>query len=262
MNREKEISIVELYRYVKMFFRRWWLVLLITVIVGALFGFFKSGFFSDNYNSNITISSSVISKNNLYSAFLPMMDNQGITSVKMLKPVFGDDADIINNVQEFRFDTTSMNQSIMIYFVISDTSIIKKMRKHIEVFLEARMDYQKQFEREEQLNQEYLDVLNEEIKELNQYQKQIIENFFDMTDKSGKVILSGSHAELVELYEKKMELKRQMINDEPIRVSVNMQAFPIPPNTVLHVILWAVVFAILMVIILVVIELDRASRQQ
>src|SRR6056297_2823131 len=156
MNKEKEISVVELYRYVKRFFRRWWLVLLITVIVGALFGFFKSGFFSDNYNSNITISSSVISKNNLYSAFLPMMDNQGNTSVKMLKPVFGDDVDIVHNVKEFRFDTTSMNQAIMIRFVISDTSIIKKMRKHIEVFLGARMDYQKQFERQQQLNQEYL----------------------------------------------------------------------------------------------------------
>jgi hypothetical protein len=83
-----------------------------------------------------------------------------------------------------------------------------------------------------------------------------------VTDKSGKVILSGSHAELIEMYEKKMELKRQMINDEPIRVSANMQAFPIPPNTVLQAILWAVVFGILMIIILVFIELDRASRQQ
>jgi hypothetical protein len=163
-----------------------------------------------------------------------MMDNQGNTSVKMLKPVFGDDADIVHNVKEFRFDTISMNQAIMIRLVVSDTSIIKKMRKHIEAFLGARMDYQ----------------------------KQIIENSPDVTDKSGKVILSGSHAELIEMYEKKMELKRQMINDEPIRVSANMQAFPIPPNTVLQAILWAVVFGILMIIILVFIELDRASRQQ
>ncbi|MGC9330433.1 MAG: hypothetical protein ACP5DZ_00990 [Bacteroidales bacterium] len=262
MHREKEISVVELYRYVKVFFRRWWLVLLIAVVVGALFGFLKSCIFSDNYNSNITISSSVISKNNLYSAFLPMMDNQGNTSVQMLKPVFGDDADIIHNVKEFRFDTTSMNQAIMIRFVISDTSIIKKMRKHIEAFLVANLDYQKQFECQRQLDQEYLDVLNEEIKELNQYQKQIMENSPDVKDKSGKVILSGSHAELIDLYEKKMELKLRMTNDEPIKVSANMQAFPIHQNSVLQVILWALVFAILMVIILVVIELDRASRKQ
>jgi hypothetical protein len=263
MNREdKEISIVELYRYVKNFVRRWRLVLLITVIVGALFGFFRSGFFSDNYNSNISISSSVVSKNNLYSAFLPMMDNQGNTSVKMLKPVFGDDPEIIHNVKEFRFDTTSMNQAIIIRFVVSDTSIIEKMQKHIEDFLGSRMDYKKQFELEQQLKQDYLDVLNEEIDELNHYQTQIIENSPDVTDKSGKVILSGSHAELIELYEKKMNLKRQMIYDNPIRVSANMQAFPVPKSTVLKAVVWSVLFLILMVIILVLVELDRASKKQ
>ncbi|MFW5805493.1 MAG: hypothetical protein ACOCVX_03095 [Bacteroidales bacterium] len=261
MDKNKEISIVELYKYVKTFLKRWWTILLLALIAGAVVGFYKSGIFDDRHQSNITISSEVISKNDLYSVFLPMMDDNNNISVKMLKPVFGDDDNVINNVEDLRFDTTIMKNAMVIRFVVSDTNIIEKMSNSIGKYIESSLDYKKQFQYRQEMYTEYLSVLNEEIEELNKYQNHILNNLTDVRNNSDRFVLTGSHSELIELWDKKYEIQRELNEDKPIDISANMQAFPVQNNLLTAVIMWSFVFIILTIFILILIEIERVSRK-
>ena len=162
MNKEKEISITDVYLKFKDFIIRRWSIILITVLLGAATGFVVTKLKKDTYQSGIIISSSVLDKENIYSVLIPLVNNRDEEPSKRLKRFFNKE-DVFSSVEDYYIDTASISNSIIFRFTLSDSSCINEISEIISDYYRSKSSINSKFENKIKLNKEYLKVLNKEI---------------------------------------------------------------------------------------------------
>jgi hypothetical protein len=261
--REKELDVFVIYRHCAEFVHRRWLVLVIVGIIGGAFGFFKAWIGGNSFETDIIISSEIIPKDNLYSKIYPVViDKDGEIDASMLKEFFNEESLIFKSVKEIKVDTSSLKNSILLSVSLSNTDNLNKIVSVFKNYYEEQEDYEAVFIAEKGSTKRFLDLLNKEIDELNEFQQKVLDGKYSIRGGSVSYNMTGSHEELVALFEKQIEMEQIMKISQPVNVSVNKFVVEVPPSYLRSIVIWGVVFGFLCLIVLFFVELDRSSKKQ
>jgi len=260
MNKEKEVNILDVYIVIRNFIKRRWLWLLIAGILGAVFGYVKVKLQDNAYRSDIVIRSGLISKDQIYTALLPIVNNTEEKPVKKLTRFFETGDKTFASVQKFAIDTLDIKSGIVIHLHLTDTSDLADIQAEFHDFFINRSGFTKLFEKEKALNEEYYNVLSEEIAEINAFQEKILEADRPMENASQS--LAGTHEELIDLYEKYLKVKRDLEMKSPVSVTFSKDVMPIQKHPLRKMTVYSLIFGLIMLFLLILAEFERAARQR
>ncbi|MEA1873931.1 MAG: hypothetical protein U9N51_05825 [Bacteroidota bacterium] len=257
----KEIDIFELYLLVSRFFRKRFVILLIIAVLGAAFGFVKVKMQGETYQSRVIIKSDFISKENLSSMVLPLLDNDKQMTNTDLSILFIADESVFKPVSKINIDTLSLRDAIVFKLWLQDTTQLDDITGALKHYYNNSKELQTQFSRLQTQNQYYVDALKTEIEKINAYQKKVLE--VDQSDK-GLILtgFSGSSEELVSLLEKQQKLEQKLHAKQPVSVVQNSVIMSKRSSFIVAMIVWAFIFGIIGLFILLFIELDRSAKRR
>lgn len=255
----KEIDIFELYRRTVGFVKRRWLMIVLIGVFGGAFGFVRSKLAGEMFQGNIVVSSELISKEDLYKKIFPLLRESGDLNSNYFANLLNVEPSMVVGVSNFNIDTSSLNNAFVIDFQHKDSVKIQEIALVFSDFYNQQKDFQLELELADISTRKYLELIDEELKDLNEFQKKVLDN----TSASDVVFMnmSGSSKEIVELYEKKLKLEQQLELESVVTVTSN-DAYKIEKGSFLKsVILWGIVFSFLGFILALFFELDREARK-
>lgn len=251
---QNDISAIDLYLKIRRFIcKRWWIFVLVG-LVGGVFGYVNTKLKPDLFEYQIVVSSQVVDKSDIYSQIFPILQNDGSKAGERLNRFFQCDGCFLS-VDSYNIDTVGLNRAIVIDLTLSDTSKISAIQIEIYDYFSSISSFNAQFEARRKQNLEYLEVLNNEIDELNTYQENISRG------KNSSFVFSGTHQELINLYEKSLDVESQLLSSTPVVVSSSDYYVPIERSPIKSSVLWAVVFGFLCLVFLSILELDHEARK-
>jgi hypothetical protein len=257
----KEIDIFELYRLVSRFFRKRFVILLVIAVLGAAFGLVKVKMQGETYQSRVIIKSDFISKENLSSMVLPLIDNdKQMTSID-LSILFNANESVFKSVSKINIDTLSLKDAIVFELWVQDTTHLNEITGALRHYYNNSKELQTQFSHIQTQNQYYVDALKTEIEKINAYQEKVLTsgNSKDNLLLSG---FAGSSEELVELLEKQQKLEQKLHAKQPVSVVQNSVIMSKQSSLTVAMIVWAFVFGIIGLFIMLFIELDRSAKRR
>lgn len=256
----KEIDIFELYLRITNFIKRRWLLIIILSLVGAGLGFVKNRVGQNEYQGSIVITSDFIQKNKLYQKIIPLdvqgqrPGNQRFSSLLDVEPI------MFMDITEFRIDTLSLKNSILIEFQHKDSLMVDKIANTFSDFYQTQSDFNAQFDSEIASYQKHLKYIDDEISDLNNYQEKVLQS-----SGSKELImmnLTGSSAEIISLYERQMNYKKKLEIKNAVSVSYDY-AYVIPKTALIKtMILWGFIFAFLAFLVALILELDYEVKKR
>ncbi len=257
----KEIDIFELYRIASKFFRRRFVVLLIIALLGAIFGLVKVKMQGVTYQTRIIVRSDFISKEDLSSKAMSLLEDDRQMATQDLAILFNTDETVFRTVSKVKLDTLSLNNAIVFKFWIKDTANFDEITKTINKYYNTSVDFLVQFARIQNQNQHYVDVIKNEIDKIVAFQKKVLEN-----DNSKQSLMlsgfSGSSGELVSLLEKQQNLELKLYAKQPVYVVQNSVVMSKSASLTGTMIVWAFVFGVIGLLIFLFVELDRGARRR
>ncbi len=254
MTKQNDISVIELYMKIRRFIcKRWWIILLVG-LAGGVFGYVNTKLKPDLFEIQIMISSQGVEKSDLYSQIFPILQNDESKAGERLNRFFQCDG-CFSSVDAYHIDTIGVNRAIVFDLTLADTSKISSIQDQISDYFSSIPSFNVQFEARRKQNLEYLEVLNNEMEELNAYQESISkrENSF--------LVFSGTHQELISLFEKRLAVETKLLLTAPVVVSSSDYYVPIERSSIKTSVLWAIVFGFFSLIILSILELDQEARK-
>jgi len=257
----KEIDIFELYRIASKFFRRRFVVLLIIALLGAIFGLVKVKMQGVTYQTRIIVRSDFISKEDLSSKAMSLLEDDRQMANQDLAILFNTDETVFRTVSKVKLDTLSLNNAIVFKFWIKDTANFDEITKTINKYYNTSVDFLVQFARIQNQNQHYVDVIKNEIDKIVAFQKKVLEN-----DNSKQSLMlsgfSGSSGELVSLLEKQQNLELKLYAKQPVYVVQNSVVMSKSASLTGTMIVWAFAFGVIGLLIFLFVELDRGARRR
>jgi len=256
----KEIDIFELYQRILSFFKRRWLLILILTVIGAFVGFAKAKMGHSEYQGSLVISSDVLSKNDLYEKIIPL-DVQGLRpSNQRFVYLLNVEPELFKEITVFEIDTVSLKNQLIIEYQHKDSLKVLEIANAFYDFYHSQSDFMDMYNSEIETYKKYLNFINEEISDLNNYQKKVLES-----SRASEVILmnlSGCSEEIMSLYEKRFNYQKKIDRSKIVTVSYN-SAFSVPKTSLLKtMILWGFISAFLAFVIALILELDRETKKR
>ncbi|MDA3909724.1 MAG: hypothetical protein PF448_00020 [Bacteroidales bacterium] len=256
----KEIDIFELYQRTTNFMKRRWLLIVILSLVGAGLGFVKNNCGQSEYQGNIVISSDIIVKNDLYEKIIPLEvqgqrpSSQRFSSLLDVKPI------MFKELTAFKIDTVSLKNAIVLEFQHKDSLMVIEIANAFSNFYQSQSDFVTRFNYEEEINRKYLNYIDDEINDLNNYQEKVLQG----TGSNELVMmnLTGSSEEIISLYERQVNYQKKLENKNVVSVSYD-SAYVVPKTSLINsMLLWGFIFAFLALFVALILELDREVKKR
>lgn len=155
-----------------------------------------------------------------------------------------------------------MKNSVLLSVSLSNTDNLDTIVSVFKDYYERQEDFTDIFIAEKVSTKRFLDILNKEIDELNEFQQKVLDGKYSIEGGSVSYNMTGSHEELVTLFEKQIEIEQIMKISKPVNVSVNNFVVKVKPHYLRGIVIWGVVFGFICLIVLLFIEMDRMSKNQ
>lgn len=261
-NKENSVDIFGAYLICSKFVKRYWYVLLLSVLIGGGIGAFSAHKNGNRFVNSIVVYSNAIEKGQLYAQLFPILQSErnGISST-MLTNFFDVEKDVFKDVCSMMPDTITSSNAILFKFVTKDSACLTQILGVFTDFYDNQDVINENFASAQKSNKLLLQQLNEEIEQINTYQENILKNSKSENSSGFSPSITGSHEELMILYEKKMELEAQLLQTSPVMVYSAHKTMIDYQNYTRNVILWALLISLITGMFLIIIDLERASRK-
>ncbi len=259
MKNEREIDLVELYIKLLSFIKRRFLIIAVISLAGLLLGAFRHYTAPARYRVIMIASSQIVDKQYLLELANPIMMYIEQREYNDLATYLDCDEKALSTVKSMEIDT-SLLFSIKFSLIFSDSSSIGDFRNAMINFYNNQRFINGLYENEKNALNEFVKVIDAEIDELNEFQARILKDDISANDIKIYTSLSGSHEELINLYEKRYALRGKMAQTQPISFITDDMVMQKRNSLLISLLIWGGMFFVISLLLSVYLDLRREAK--
>ncbi|HNQ68648.1 MAG TPA: hypothetical protein PKN32_09735 [Bacteroidales bacterium] len=257
MENKKEIDIISLIIWVMNFIKRYLLILIISVVVGAGIGLIDYFFGKNYYDTKFIASSPVINNQIVYELVEPIkyfVNNEMYDSVSVKLDV---SIDIAKNIRKIELDT-SISQAVVFNLQLYNMDNTVEIKNGLVNYINSIPYIKSSIETRRKELEKYLKDLNAEIDELNKLQNTILQK---AESNSGiNLSMDNMFNEMMLLYDRKLLLQTEYNSLQSFKVINNNMIFTADNSLLKSLFVYSFLGLFLGLILCTIIEVKRQIK--
>ncbi|MFP4662893.1 MAG: hypothetical protein ACLFM1_00540 [Bacteroidales bacterium] len=263
MNKENEISIVELYGRLYLFLKRRILIIAVGVVAGLIAGTVHYSFLKPGYKYKLLINSDFVNQSVLYQPLFPMLNESNVINEASFKEYFSIDQSEIEFTKSIYVDTLSFPNAVTLEFVLADTSQVRVLKNVMLDYYDGNEKINRMIEDQQAQASSYHNLLEQELNEINEFQKEVMQQKGDESvSPSGLASIAGSYDEVVMMMDKIQELEELLNNSQGLSFEWSSNYVKRNISLVKYLVIYGFLFLIIGIIFAFWVDLHKKALSQ
>ncbi len=207
MTENKEIDIIGLIAKSVLFFKKHIIIIVVITLLSALIGVLEFYLGKNHYKVNLIATSPNVDRAIVYEIADPIkyyVRNEMYDTVSRQLNV---DNKVAQTIREIDLDT-SLTDAVIITLNLYSKEYIQEVQDGFMYYFNELPYFKSQLTKRQNEIKTYINVLEQEIDDLNEMQEAVLRNMNDENN-SQMVSVGGLFSEMVEIYDRKMELEKE-----------------------------------------------------